>query len=486
MSIDAITGYCLNVELRTNQKLLGFTINEKKNYPVTDIAQFTYIAPIVTKKFNGGDEVYVIIMFEGDTMRAKVWGINEIEPDEWDIVVDDIELINGFAGVVGKGFNQNQKVTDFSVKTIQPTVILALDPENVVGGGYVTAVVLAKGFGGKDILLRSNTEGKYLDLYDDGGHGDGDAGDEVFAVSFDTSSYGSGVHEFSVLGRNSDDNYHVLDTAELIVSSAQCERILGSGNNVNFVVVPCLFKESESARFDYYADEIADTFREIEPFSTSLDLFSVYKVGRYDPELIFDDYTEDCRAHTAKIREIAMTCPVDQIIVVAKDSGEASGGYNMVVVPSGIPPCASDGRCPDWHGSADDVVKPVMLHELGHALGNFPHTCGGNPELLVPADPGFHNPACGEIQVSADQPCAEWNNPEYLKWGDMGCYPGCGDAGVKVVGGVTVRKGGAHSDRFKPWPTSVNVMCSDRYLVNGYSPIEKKVLSDKLATGGVG
>jgi len=94
-----------------------------------------------------------------------------------------------------------------------------------------------------------------------------------------------------------------------------------------------------------------------------------------------------------------------QVIAIANNSGEASGGTlgsSFSVVGSGTPSTCDIATCtgaacpfsgPPFNCSWDYSIKNTVLHETGHTLTGLKHTC--YPDITgVIKDPALAAPTC--------------------------------------------------------------------------------------------
>jgi hypothetical protein len=239
------------------------------------------------------------------------------------------------------------------------------------------------------------------------------------------------------------------------------EHLLGQGDGVKIVVVPCRFTEDDREEFIAITDEIRDAFSDVEPYRSHPELFSLYRVADFSAAELTSDDNYICK-DAAEVAAVASACPYDRVVSLAK-GGELSlaGGVTAVVAVSDMFPAA--------------VAPGVALHESGHLLGLDNHPCmdGDEPTDFVP--PELAN--CAASQISPDEPCAEWAGQEYLDWvlpGDppFGCFLGCAN-------NLTL---------YRPWegdvPFEGSIMCHNtRVLVPGFTPVDRKLLFDRLRYG---
>lgn len=269
-------------------------------------------------------------------------------------------------------------------------------------------------------------------------------------------------------------------------ASSVCVPLIGTGTIIRTAIVPAGFDDanpSDVIKFEQLADAIANGFANIEPYASNLDHISLSRADDYRGRDI--DAQSNSIWYNSLLIQAAEACNYNQIIVIAHNSGWAGGapGYYSVV-GSGVPPsceptsCTGTG-CP-WTPSCswDENIAYTALHETGHTFAGLRHTCfplsrelqqlkvfERIPDFKAIQDDPIN---CGvQFSESADLPCAEWNQASYLNWmfpGDpnFGCYAGCDD----------------QSEWYRPWYTNANIMCIDYELANGFSPVDRKMLSD--------
>jgi hypothetical protein len=188
-------------------------------------------------------------------------------------------------------------------------------------------------------------------------------------------------------------------------------------------------------------------------------------------------------------------CSYDQIIVIANNSGWAGGapGYYSVVgsgTPATCDPNTCEGAGCPWTltCSWDYNIAYTALHETGHTFAGLRHTCYplspqgkllqsmekdvlGAYETQDSQAPAAEDPVnCGVGYTgNPENKCSEWDNPLFINWIDpkdpnFGCYLGCDD----------------NDNWYRPWYTNENTMCIDLSLRNGFTPVDRRLLSNFL------
>ncbi|MBK8050737.1 MAG: hypothetical protein IPK16_28685 [Anaerolineales bacterium] len=282
-------------------------------------------------------------------------------------------------------------------------------------------------------------------------------------------------------------------TAVTVAQNPACVTLGGYGSYLRFVIVPAGFygdNATDVADFQRLARKIADGFAAVEPYKSYPNRYTVYRADDYRGAII-NPRSNDVW-YNATLIAAAGVCDYDQIIVVARNSGWAGGalGYYSVV-GSGTPPTCNRSTCTGvdcpWTPTCswDDNIAFTALHESGHTVGGFRHTCdpatqqveiarlAAMERLELPEQPrtSVSSPYnCGtQYTGSSTNPCAEWNNVQYLDWvvvgqPTFGCYATCGD----------------RNDWYRPWNGAPTMMCLDYNLVNGYTPVERHELGHPL------
>jgi hypothetical protein len=269
-------------------------------------------------------------------------------------------------------------------------------------------------------------------------------------------------------------------------ATPNCSHLVGTGDTIRVAIVPSGFdgtEHSDVVKFNGLAWDIAAGFSSIEPYASNLDRISLFRADDYRGVGVTDDNIW----YNADLIAAADVCDWNQIIVIANNSGWAGGAPGFFsVVGSGTPPTCDPFTCTGescpWTPTCswDESVGYTALHETGHTFAGLRHTCTpASPELkwlesfervslsLDTADDPIN---CGvQFPGSELQPCMEWNNENFLIWDypedpNFGCYVGCGD----------------RWDWYRPWQTNINMMCRDDYFVNGFTPVDRKILNDVL------
>jgi hypothetical protein len=258
-----------------------------------------------------------------------------------------------------------------------------------------------------------------------------------------------------------------------------CDKLAGSGSNINFVIVPCWFEGSNRGAFDSASGAISESFTSVEPYKSNLDKFSIYKVSDFraadiltkaerDGITAFDITTVDSRRYVCMkdpiIKEIASQCADKNVIVISLANGLAiastSNGVASIPISVEYPLL---------------TAPSVALHETGHALGLQEHSCiEGDLRIDLPSL--LYKPTnCAQKQESENKPCAGWQGEEFTKWvlpGDpkFGCYQVCSN--IKQL--------------YRPWKDAKSIMCGGENRKNGFTPVERKILYDRLLNGLAG
>lgn len=238
------------------------------------------------------------------------------------------------------------------------------------------------------------------------------------------------------------------------------ERVAGEGHGVKLVMVPCRFAEEDRDEFHAITENIRRAFLAVEPYRSNPDLFSLYRVADFSAANLPPDQDIACK-DAPEIAAAASACPFDRIISLASGAQTAlAGGVTALVAVSDLYPA--------------EGAPGVALHESGHLLGLAEHPCmdGDEPTDFVPRE--LSN--CASTQVRPNEPCPAWAGPEYLEWvlpGDppFGCFQGCNN-------NLTL---------YRPWETDVpfqgSIMCHTRDLNPGFTPVDRKILFDRLRYG---
>jgi len=279
-------------------------------------------------------------------------------------------------------------------------------------------------------------------------------------------------------------------------AESTCTALAGSGNVVRIAIVPAGFdnaKTGDVADFGRLANIIAQGFKDIEPYKSNLDKFTVYRADDYSGK---DVNTESFDVwYNPILINAASVCNWNEIIVIARNSGWAGGngaGYYSVV-GSGTPPSCDQNTCSGTSCpftptcSWDYDIAYTALHESGHTISNLRHTCyplssqalqlaqiekvsETYTEVLFGESEEEDPINCGVgFQGDPLLVCSEWDNPDYLNWvfptdQHFGCYQGCDD----------------HSNWYRPWYDLTNIMCRDDELENGFTPVDRKIIYDTM------
>jgi hypothetical protein len=244
----------------------------------------------------------------------------------------------------------------------------------------------------------------------------------------------------------------------------QGEHLEGEGDGIKVVIVPCRFGQEDEAEFLNISAAIAEAFTEVEPYQSNTDKFSVYRVADFSAANVDPGDNYACK-DSSVVAQLASSCPYDRVIALSKGNelSLAGGVTAMVAVSSNFPAQNAPG---------------VSLHETGHLLGLEAHPCLDGPEPTEFMPPNLAN--CAATQISADEPCAEWSSQEYLDWvlpGDppFDCFPGCSN----------------NTSLYRPWqgdiPFQGSIMChTTQVLSPGFTPVDRKILYDRLRLGADG
>ena len=275
------------------------------------------------------------------------------------------------------------------------------------------------------------------------------------------------------------------------VRAVSCDLLVGTGTpsvELTFVIVPCSFSAAEATRFNTLADYAADAFSaniedipggyvkdSIEPYASNQDKFSIWRANDFSGAGIAEGKCwNNPILHTA-----ADTCGFAniQVISIANNSGEAGGNPsgNFSVVGSGTPSSCDIATCPQIppttcppdappnNCSWDWAIKYTALHETGHTVYGFRHT-DTDPSVFT-GDSALAGPNC-----SGDPVCTEWQGSDFTSWvlpGDppFGCFEECDQK----------------DNWFRPWETIADTLINrDDSLINGFSPVERKIIADVL------
>jgi hypothetical protein len=279
-------------------------------------------------------------------------------------------------------------------------------------------------------------------------------------------------------------------------SGNTCDLLLGSGP-LRIVIVPAGFDEgnpTDVAHFVQLSEKIAyQGYGAIPPYDTNTDRFSLFRVNDYRGQSV--DATTNDVWYNQTLISAASLCDYDQIIVVANNSGWAGGapGFYSVVgsgTPSTCDPATCTGTGCPWTPTCswDYNIAYTALHETGHTFAGLRHTCYplspqeklldsmeqdvvGAFEFYNPASPAADDPINCGVGFTGDPEnvCSEWNTQAFLSWvfpkdPHFGCYLGCDN----------------NANWYRPWYTTENMMCIDLDLKNGFTPVDRKKLSDFL------
>jgi len=255
-----------------------------------------------------------------------------------------------------------------------------------------------------------------------------------------------------------------------IKSSVMCESLMGHGSNINFVIVPCRFEESDKIIVHSIVNDIVEDFERTEPYKSNLDKFSIYLAEDYERTSKLDTDDKWTCTEDLKIIEVVKECVDENLVIISLGKGPtmATSRNGIAVVPISEQYKHSDSG---W----------VALHESGHVLGLAEHSCHEPLGKLYSADLSHINQItgqsyianCGVTQISENEPCEEWQTEEYSKWvlpndPNFGCYEICGN----------------NENYFRPWEDgNLGIMCQGAASKVGFTPVERKMLYDRLVDG---
>jgi hypothetical protein len=288
----------------------------------------------------------------------------------------------------------------------------------------------------------------------------------------------------------------LLFSSKTGASGNTCDLLIGSGP-LRIVIVPAGFDGNDPqdvAHFEQLAEKIAfQGFGAVPPYQSNTRKYSIFRLNDYRGVNV--DVTTYDIWYNQSLITAASLCSYNQIIVVANQSGWAGGAPGFYsVVGSGTPPtcdpvtCTGTG-CP-WTPTCswDYNIAYTALHETGHTFSGLRHTCySSSPQMKLLESmekdvigayelPGGHFPAaddpinCGVgFTGSPENVCSEWNSSLIFNWvtpndPHFGCYQGCDN----------------NSSWYRAWNTMETIMCIDLDLRNGFTPVERKILSDFL------
>ncbi len=200
-------------------------------------------------------------------------------------------------------------------------------------------------------------------------------------------------------------------------------------NKLDFVFI--------GSNYENLEDFIADTnkyytrLKNSEPFESFYTKFNFYRVD--DIKSLKCNSEELIKCDEVQINQLASQCPNDFVILLYKDNyyqnTRSSSVRNLVKIALNI----------------DTVQKTVLMHELGHGIGNL-------------ADEYTEDDYYGKVHFNVkDYPNCDLMPCE--KWGGVGCYEGC-----------------SMSQFFRPTQNSIMKSLS----TNEFGPINEKIMSDKL------
>ncbi len=133
-------------------------------------------------------------------------------------------------------------------------------------------------------------------------------------------------------------------------------------------------------------------------------------------------------------------------------------------------------HCPWPFTHPDSFIEYTAIHEVGHTVAGFAHPSTGTQAKPVTSGQEPNNcylPPQG-ANIAPQQPCPGWRTADFQKWvlpqdsqgnspKTFGCYKGCAD----------------NLNLYAPW-TGTQMMIRDDNLDYGFSPVERKILADRL------
>jgi regulation of enolase protein 1 (concanavalin A-like superfamily) len=279
------------------------------------------------------------------------------------------------------------------------------------------------------------------------------------------------------------------------LTTVNCFHLAGTANYPRVVIVPAGFDGTNQGDLDKYeklASDIVNGFVTTEPYASNMDRITFWRLDDFrGVDIDFSTYEV---WYNPDLIDAADTCDFNQIIVITNNSGWAGGAPGIYsVIGSGTPdtcdPITCTGEdCPPANlGCSWDLSVPfTALHETGHTFAGLRHTCSSysreaqdffdreyNPMNSIRADDPIN---CG-TQFSGDEnlTCTDWDSPMFYDWvleGDtnFGCYPVCDD----------------HNEWYRSWDTNQNIMCRDDLLVNGFTPVDRRLLFEFLGGDRIG
>ena len=146
--------------------------------------------------------------------------------------------------------------------------------------------------------------------------------------------------------------------------------------------------------------------------------------------------------------------------------------------PRLYPDCRKENPqgCP-WPFTHPDVfMEYTAIHEVGHTFLGFTHPSPGSQSVPIQADEVPNNCYLPPplAQIDPKQPCPGWEGEAFTRWilpqdaqgsepKHYGCYRGCSD----------------NQALYAPWQ-GAQMMIRDDGLQYGFSPVERKIIADRL------
>jgi hypothetical protein len=258
-------------------------------------------------------------------------------------------------------------------------------------------------------ISKDNMAMAEIPLLDDGLHGDGKAGDGVYANTFDSSGKSEGVYDVNLHINPIENIESYKNITSFQVFRQNCVNLRYTGNpsqKIDVVFVPSGYSDmkkfaNDVIRFVDIQGKNKGLFA-LEPFKSNTDKFNLYLINQTEDmgcSLNCQGISSMICCNDNKVEEVASQCPADQIVVIqdtADFCGTASSYAKVCAISRG---------------------QEVFTHEWGHSFGGLGDEYDYSAYYPTYVAEYYDYPNCDM------QGCPKWSS---LGLSGTECFKGCG------------------------------------------------------------